>query len=159
MVSGTRLSWTHIALQAVVAGVAGGAIFQLYLWMTTILPAHGSIVTQWQWIASTVLGKAALTDRRFALAGLAIHALVSVGWAGGYAYLAATGPLANRRWIVSGIVYGLIVYTIMQTILLADNNFTYPPTPNAFLNAVAAHAVFFGIPVAYVVRVTQRRAS
>lgn len=159
MVSGTRVSWTHIIFQAIVAGIAGGALFGLYSWATTILPEHGSVAGSWQWIASTLFGKSALADSRFAPAGLAIAAIVSIGWAGGYAYLAATGPLANRRWVVSGLVYGLIVYAIMQTILLADDNFTYPPTPNAFLNALAAHAVFFGLPVAYVVRAMQRRAS
>ena len=146
-------------MQAIVAGLAGGALIELYLWITTILPAHGSMLAFWQWIASTVFGKAALTQPRYAAAGLVIHALVSIGWGGGYAYLAATAPAATRRWIVSGLVYGLIVYTIMQTILLADNNFTYPPTPNAFLNAVAAHAVFFGLPVAYVVHVMRQRAA
>jgi len=52
-----------------------------------------------------------------------------------------------------------VVYTLMQTILLADNNFTYPPTPNDFVNALFAHAVFFGLPVAYVVRVLQPRTA
>jgi hypothetical protein len=130
----------------------------VYVWLTTIVPAHGSILTMWQWIASTAFGKHALYDPQFAVVGAAMHLLVSIGWAGGYAYVAAVNPLANRRWAISGMVYGLIVYTIMQTILLADNNFTYPPNPNAFVNALIAHAVFFGLPVAYVVRLMQTRS-
>ncbi|MEO6836678.1 MAG: hypothetical protein ABI231_12345 [Candidatus Tumulicola sp.] len=157
MVSSERISWTRVLLQGVVAGVAGGILFDLYVWATTLLPVHESIATMWQWIASTALGKVALADPAYAAAGAAIHAIVGIGWAVGYAYVAAGRPSIDRRWIVSGPVYGLIVYTIMQTILLADNNFTYPPTPNAFVNALFAHAAFFGLPVAYVVHLLQPR--
>ncbi|HEY1655508.1 MAG TPA: hypothetical protein VGF86_10365 [Candidatus Tumulicola sp.] len=159
MVAPPRISWPRIAATAVVAGLAGGTLFDLYLWATTLVPAHQSVLAMWQWTASTVFGKGALTDPRFAAAGAVVNALVSVGWAGGYAYVASVNPLANRRWAMSGVVYGLIVYTIMQTILLADNNFTYPPNPNAFVNALVAHAAFFGLPVAYVVRAMGRTSA
>ncbi len=157
MISRPRVSWGHVAFQAVAAGIAGGALFNLYVWVTTLLPQHGGIVARWQWVASTALGKVAFTDPAYAFAGAAIALVAGIAWAAGYAYLAATLPAATRRWIVSGIVYGLIVYTIVQVILLADNNFTYPPTPNAFINGVFACVAFFGLPVAYVVRVLQTR--
>ncbi|MGA8535129.1 MAG: hypothetical protein WB615_13555 [Candidatus Tumulicola sp.] len=157
MLSRSRISWGNVLLHGLAAGVVGAFTFDLYLWATTLLPNHAGILTLWQWIASTALGKVALTDPAYAFAGAALHAIVSIGWACGYAYIAATRPATTRRWVVSGIVYGLIVYTIMQVILLADGNFTYPPTPNAFVNAVLAHAIFFGLPVAYVVRILQPR--
>jgi hypothetical protein len=157
MISSPRISWGRILFQAVAAGIAGGVLIDFYLWATTLLPQRTGIVVMWQWVASTVLGKVALANPAYAVAGAAIHAIVSIGWAGGYAYIAATRPAATQRWVVSGIVYGLIVYTIVQVILLADNNFTYPPTPNAFINALIACAVFFGLPVAYVVRALQPR--
>ncbi len=159
MISRPRISWGHLAFRAVVAGIAGGVLFDLYVWVTTLLPQHTGIVTMWQWVASTALGKVAFTDPAYAFAGAAIVLVAGIAWAAGYAYLAATRPAATRQWIVSGIVYGLIVYTIVQVILLADNNFTYPPTPNAFINGVFASAVFFGLPVAYVVRVLQARTN
>lgn len=159
MVLRARPAWGRILSEAVIAGVAGGILLDAYLWATTLVPVHGSILMTWQWIASTVLGKVALSDPAYAVAGALIHAIVSIGWAGGYAYIAATRPAATRRWVEAGIVYGLVVYTLMQTILLADNNFTYPPTPNDFVNALFAHAVFFGLPVAYVVRVLQPRTA
>ena len=157
MASSARPSWARILSQAVIAGIVGGILFDFYLWATTLLPVHGSILSLWQWIASTVVGKVAFTDPTYAVAGAVLHAIVSVGWAGGYAYVAATRPAATRQWVASGFVYGLIVYTLMQTILLADNNFSFPPDPNSFVNALVAHAVFFGIPVAYVVHVLQPR--
>jgi hypothetical protein len=152
-----RVSWSRIFVQALVAGIAGAILIDLYLWVTTLLPHHAGIGVIWRFIASTVLGKSALTAPGSALIGACIHLIVSLGWAGGYAYIATAHPATTQRWLVAGIVYGLVVYTIMQVILLADNNFTYPPTPNAFLNALVAHAVFFGLPVAYIVHVMQRQ--
>lgn len=159
MTSSLRVSWTRVALAGVVAGLIGGAVFELYLWATTLVPAHQSIADLWQWIASTAFGKAALTEPGYASAGLAIHAIVSIGWAGAFAYVAAVNPTAARRWALAGPVYGVIVYSVMQTILLVDNNFIYPPNPNAFVNDLIAHAVFFGLPVAYIVHLFAPRSS
>lgn len=152
MTANVKIPWGRVATQALLAGLAGAVVFDLYLWLTTLLPHGASIAGLWQWIASTVLGKPALANPNAAPLGVAIHLIVSIGWAGGYAYIAAAHPATTRRWLVAGIVYGLIVYTIMQVILLADGNFTYPPTPNDFVNALIAHALFFGVPVALVVR-------
>lgn len=157
MLSSPPVSWNRIVAQALLAGIAGAVAIDLYLWLTPLVPHPTGIDAIWRWIASTVLGKAALTQPQSAWAGVTIHVLVSIGWAGGYAYVAATRPATTRNWLVAGIVYGLIVYVIMQAILLADNNFIFPPTPNAFVSAVIAHTIFFGLPVAYVVHVLQVR--
>jgi len=159
MNSSIRVSWTRIAVVGIVAGLIGATTFDLYLWATTLAPAHQTIGGLWQWVASTAFGKGALVNPAYAVVGAAMHAVVSIGWAGGFAYVAAANPLAARRWVPAGLVYGIVVYALMQTILLADNNFTYPPNPNAFLNAVVAHAAFFGLPVAFTVQAMQRRES
>lgn len=140
------------------AGLAGGVIIDAYLWLTTLLPTHTPITSMWQFVASTAFGKGAFADPAYAWAGLAIHLLVGTGWGIGYAYVAATRPSIVARWAVAGIVYGIVVYVIMSIILLADNNFTYPPTIDAFLNAVIAHALFFGVPVAFIVGRSSRRS-
>ena len=147
-----RTPWARMAAQALLAGLAGAVLIDGYLFLTKLLPQGESIAGLWRWIASTVLGKAALADPNAAAIGAALHLLVSIGWAAGYVYIANSHPATTRRWFVAGIVYGLIVYTIMQVILLADGNFIYPPNPNAFVNDLIAHALFFGVPVAFVVR-------
>jgi uncharacterized membrane protein YagU involved in acid resistance len=154
-----RLPWGAIVSRGLAAGITGAIAIDAYLWLTTLLPVHAPITTIWQWVASTAFGKGALADPVFVWVGLAMHLLVSAGWGIGYAYIAATRPSVTARWPVAGIVYGIVVYAIMSIILLADNNFTYPPTINAFLNAVAAHAVFFGVPVAFVVDRWRRRSA
>ena len=151
MVTKVTVAWGTVAKQALLAGMAAGAIIECYLWFTTMLPAHASILASWQWIASTAVGPVALANPSFAWLGLALHFIVSIGWAGGYAYLAQLQPSLNARWPISGVVYGLVVLVFMNVLLVGAHAFTFPDSPNAFLNELVAHGVFFGLPLAYVV--------
>ena len=152
MATSRTLSWSSIIGQAVVAGIVAGFFIEAYLWATTILPVHGSLLQSWQWVASTVIGKQAFSGTSFAWLGLLIHLCVAIGWAGGYAYLAASRPYMNQRWWISGPIYGFVVYMFMQIVLLGDNNFVWPASLPGFFNyAVGAHVIFFGLPLAFVV--------
>lgn len=159
MASSAAVPWGRVATAALAAGVTGAVTIDLFLWFATVLPVHGSMLGVWQFIASTALGKVAFSSTSYAAIGLAMHVAVSVGWAGGYAYLSSTRPFMNERWPISGLIYGVVVYLLMQIVLLVDNNFVYPPNPNAFVIAVIAHTAFFGLPVAYVVHALFRRAA
>lgn len=138
--------------RAVLAGIAGGILLDLYLWLTTVLPAHQSVAAALQYVSSTVFGSVAYGSDSYAVAGAAISLLVSIGWAGGYAYFTNAQPATNRHWLVAGAAYGLIVYVLMQLLLLGSGRLIPPANPTELVNAVAAYVVFFGIPVAYVVR-------
>lgn len=144
-------NWASIVKQGAAAGVVGAVTIELYLYLTTILPAHQSLLEAWRWIASAALGRAALTTPNDAWLGLLFHVCVSVGWAGGYAYFAQSRPFVNARWFVSGVGYGVVVYVFMQVLLLGVGELVPPPTPLDLLNALAAHTLFFGVPVAFVV--------
>ena len=150
-------NWGRIATQALVAGIAGGFLIELYRYLTTFLPQHTGLMAAWQWIASVAIGPVALTNPSFAWFGLLAHAVVSIGWAGGYAYFAQTQPFVNARWPLSGLVYGLVVYFFMQILLLGARAFVFPATAVILLNALVAHAVFFGLPVALVVARMSRK--
>jgi hypothetical protein len=150
MSSVARTDWGAIALRGIAAGIAGGILIEAFLYVTAILPAHGTLAGQWTWIASTVLGKAAFTMPSAWAIGLLLHVLVAIGWAVGYAYLDATTPAIAARPAISGVIYGIFVYVMMQIVLLGDNAFHWP-TAVEFLDAVVAHAIFYGLPVALVV--------
>jgi uncharacterized membrane protein YagU involved in acid resistance len=149
-----KRNWRLIFKQAVVAGILAGITLEAYLLLTTVFPVHGSVVQTWQWIASAAFGEIAYSSPSYALVGLVCHFIVSIAWAGGYAYLAQQQPFMNQRWIISGLVYGLIVYLFMDILLLGVRLFV-PPSPLMLINVLIAHCVFFGLPVAFV---TQRLA-
>lgn len=153
--TGTR-NWNLIVRQALLAGLGAGVCMEIYLLLTTVVPAHGSVVQTWQWIASAALGQVAFSSPTYAIVGLIVHFCVSIAWAGGYAYLAQQQTFMNQRWLISGIVYGFVVYIFMDLILLGVRMFV-PPPPLGLVNAVIAHCIFFGVPLAYVTARTSAR--
>jgi uncharacterized membrane protein YagU involved in acid resistance len=151
MASTPPVNWARVIREAIAAGITGGIIIEIYLYLTTVLPAHGSLLIMWQGIASAAIGNVAHSSISYAWLGLVIHFIVSIGWAGGYAYFSQTQAFVDRRWAISGLVYGIIVYFFMQLLLIGARAWVEPPTPLDALNALIAHMVFFGIPVAFVV--------
>jgi uncharacterized membrane protein YagU involved in acid resistance len=147
-----RSQWGRIAIQAIVAGFAGGICTDIYLWATTVAPVHGDMMQLWQWVASAVVGKIAFTSASYAWLGLVAHFAVAIAWAGGYAYLAASRPFMNERWYISGPAYGAVVYLFMQLVLLGAGAFVWPSSYLGFVNLLlGAHMLFYGLPVALVV--------
>ncbi len=146
-----KRNWNEIFRQAIVAGVIAGILIQAYLIVTTVLPSHMTVLQEWQWIASAAIGDVAFTNTGYAWLGLLVHFIVSIGWAGGYAYLAQQQQFMNRRWYISGPVFGFVVYIIMDIVLLGARKFVPPATPSALLNVLIAHCLFFGLPLAFVV--------
>ena len=152
----TSSSWSRILIQALAAGIVGGALLDAYLLFTPLASAHPGILQMWTWIASTVGGKTMFANPDAPWIGLGVHTVTSIVWAGAYAYVAAQQPFVRRRWYISGPVYGLVVYLVMQLVLLVSGNFEYPHSPDDFVSALIGHAVFFGLPVAFVVNALGR---
>jgi uncharacterized membrane protein YagU involved in acid resistance len=150
------ISWSRIVIQALAAGIVGGALIDMYLWFTPLASQHPGILGIWTWVASTVGGKTMFANPNAPWIGLGVHAATSIVWAGAYAYVAAQQAFVRRRWYISGPVYGLVIYLVMQLVLLVSGNFEYPHSPDDFVSALIAHAVFFGLPVAFVVNVLDR---
>ncbi len=145
-------NWGLIVRQAIIAGFIGGLIMEAYL----LIVAHTNPIPAWQWIASAAIGDVALTSTSYAWLGLLVHFIVSMGWAGGYAYLAHDRPYMNQRWLISGLVYGLVVYVFMDLVLLGARKLV-PPSPVEFISALVAHCLFFGVPVAFVTAKLDKR--
>lgn len=147
----SSVSWPRVIRTAIVAGIVAGIVIDLYLYLVTVLPGGGTPIAMWQYVASTLLGAnraIAFTSPVYAVLGLLVHFIVSIGWAGGYGYLAQQHPFMNQRWLISGLIYGLVVYFFMQLLLLGSGNFAWPPTPLGWVIPIVGHMVFFGVPLA-----------
>lgn len=155
MATAAPINWARVLRAGVVAGLAGAIAIDLFLYAAMVAPRHGSMLGVWAAVAATGMGKSALQNPAAPWIGLFMHVCVSVGWACGYAYMAQTRDGINRNWIVSGVVFGIVVMVAMQIVLVAANAFALPKVPEFFITLVA-HTVFFGLPVAAVVRALER---
>jgi hypothetical protein len=152
MASVAPLNWGRIITSGVVAGLGGGAGFNLCLYLISLLPGHPSVLSMWQFAASTALGKSALASPSSAWIGVALIFAASIGWAIGYAYTAHTRPAINKQPPISGFIFGLIVYVVMQFVLFSVQALKVPDIMSVYLGILAC-TVFFGIPIATIARV------
>jgi uncharacterized membrane protein YagU involved in acid resistance len=136
----------------VIAGAVGGILFSAYFVLVALAITHSvDFIRPSQFDASAVVGKVAFTDPRYALLGIAVHFTLSIAWAVGYAYAAVQTPQVRAQPIVSGIVYGIIVYVAMLLVQVAAGVFV-PPNTVMLVESLIAHTVFFGLPVAFITR-------
>jgi hypothetical protein len=134
----------------ILAGLVGGVLIDAYLLAVGAL-SHGLTPAQlYMFVASGLIGKAAYAFPGTVALGAAMHLVISAGWGVGYAYAALGSPQLLARPLISGIVFGLFVYLIMQ-IVEALTGIWHVPSANDAFTAIVAHSLFFGIPVAYVV--------
>jgi hypothetical protein len=137
---------------AIIAGSAGSVTLLACLAALARVgePASGSTLAGiFQFDASALVGKAAYTSDAFVALGAGLHLLVALGWAVGYGWAAERQPQLLSRPLISGTVFGFIVYFAMQFMLFAANVYHNPSLPE-FEAGLIAHAAFYGIPVALI---------
>lgn len=138
----------------IVAGIIGGILIDAFL-----VIANGTTpVVFWQYVASGFIGKAAYSAGSYAILGAVVHFAVSAIWGGIYALVAQSGrPSLVNRPILSGVVFGLIVWATMLLARAAVHSYQ-PPVGKALVVALIAHCIFFGLPIALYVSNAARKA-
>lgn len=149
-VTAPSLDWGKILSQGAIAGIAGGIALALFLFVALgLLPVHLTPVQ-----ILTADGHYVHADSP--VVGLLAHLVVSALWGIGYAYVAATRPSAVANPWLAGVVYGAIVWLLMQFILILGA--VWPGlAPIGFAVQIVGHTLFFGIPVAFTTRALARR--
>ena len=105
-------------------------------------------------IASGLLGPPALQGGPATAAlGLALHFVIATGAAAVYFFAARRLPALVRRAIPCGILDGVAVYAVMQTVVLPLSRVTQrPPRLSAVMTMIAIHILCVGLPIALVTR-------
>jgi len=149
-VTSTPLDWGKVLSQGAVAGIVGGIVLALFLFIALgLMPVH---LTPLQIL--TADAHSIHADNPYV--GLLARLVVSALWGIGYAYVAATRPAAVESPWLAGVVYGAIVWLLMQFILILGA--VWPGlSPVGFALQIVAHTLFFGIPVAFTARALARR--
>lgn len=107
-----------------------------------------------QGIAFGLIGRIAFTQgTRSAALGLLLHFLIATTWAAIYLLASRQFPLSRHPWI-SGTLYGIIVYTVMNYVVLPLSHVGLRPLPPLvpLLNGVGALIVCIGLPLAFIAR-------
>ena len=107
-----------------------------------------------QWPASNVLGLAAFAQgTTSAVAGVLIHYVIGLVWAGTYVYLFARRRVVDLHPALNGALFGACVWFVM-TFLVEPLGVGPHLEAGALsiLSQIFANVVCFGIPLALVVR-------
>jgi len=149
-VNATPLDWGKVLSQGAIAGIVGGIVLALFLFIALgLMPIH---LTPLQIL--TADAHYVRADNPYV--GLLAHLVVSILWGIGYAYVAASRPAAVESPWLAGVVYGLIVWLLMQFILILGA--VWPGVSlTGFVLQIVAYTLFFGIPVAFTARALARR--
>ena len=107
-----------------------------------------------QSIATGFLGQLAYHDGAISASfGLILHYLIAFAVAGTYMYVSGELPL-HRKPILSGAIYGVVVYCVMNYIVIPISNF-YPQPHFAvrpLINGIIGHILLIGIPLGLIAK-------
>jgi uncharacterized membrane protein YagU involved in acid resistance len=112
-----------------------------------------------QYIASGALGTAAFGGGAMtAAAGLALHFGIAFAAAAAYVVASRRWPLLLSRPVACGIVYGVVVYAVMQLVVLPLSRVTRgTPTWSSIVTMVVIHITCVGLPISLLAWQSMRR--
>lgn len=135
-------------------GLVAGTLDGLDAVITSIV--RGSTPARmFQGIASGLFGREAFAGGLpMSALGAAIHFFIAFAAATVFALAATRLPFLTRRWLLSGIVFGLCVLVVMRYIVIPLSAIGWPApfTTFALVNQLFAHTLLVGLPIAFFTR-------
>ena len=108
-----------------------------------------------QTVASGLLGESAYSGgAATAVLGLVLHFLMALLLAGIFVAVSRQGAFLTRHAVVSGALFGVIVFLGMRLVVLPLSAFPHPVTfrPLASALDLLSHMFLFGVPIALAAR-------
>ncbi len=107
-----------------------------------------------QGTASGVLGQQAFAGGfRSAVLGLLLHFIIAFAAAGTYYVVSRVASFLTRRPILSGLLYGALVYFFMHLIVLPLSRVPFgDPPAHIAAGLLLIHMLFVGLPISLAVR-------
>jgi hypothetical protein len=145
---------THATLRAIVIGGSVAAALDIFF-AISFSAYHGLSVTRvLQSVASGVLGKASYSGGAATAAlGLVLHFAMAYGFASAFLVASQWIQILVRRPVLSGALFGVLVFLVMRLMVLPLSAFPHPVTfkPVATVLDLLSHMFFFGVPIALAV--------
>lgn len=136
------------------AGLLAGTLDILAACTHAYLTSNVSPAAVLRFVASGVFGKAAFSGGLpMALAGLLIHFLIALAWASIFYLLYPSIRKISNNWIINGLVYGVIVWSVMNLVAVPLSSAPAGPIkfPNAFI-AMGILILCIGLPISWIVQ-------
>jgi hypothetical protein len=112
-------------------------------------------VNVFKFIASGVFGKEAFAGgMMMGTWGILFHYLIAVGWAIGLFLLYPRIPILQKNKFVTGFVYGVVIWLIMNLVVLPLSNVSMRPGPKEITSIIEGMAVLIvcvGLPITWIV--------
>lgn len=148
------MSRNPAAFAILVGGSIAGVLDITYA-MTFSVLRGGTAVQLLQTVASGLLG-ASSYDGGIATAalGLFLHFLLAFMFAAAFFVAGRRHRILTRHAVASGVLYGLVVFAIMNFLVLPLSAFPHPVTfsPLATVTDLLSHMLFVGLPIAFATR-------
>ncbi|HZL29168.1 MAG TPA: hypothetical protein VFC39_21765 [Acidobacteriaceae bacterium] len=144
-----------LAKPILIAGLVAGVLDISDALLFYGLHSHVPPVRLLQGIAAGLIGKSSFSDGLSTAAlGLAMHFSIATFWAAVFIIAARSLPVLRRHAAASGVVYGLIVYAVMNYLVLPHTHARPLPTAASItvLNGVCAIVFCVGLPIALINR-------
>lgn len=138
-----------------VAGLVAGSLDILDPMVFYSIHSHVPAERILQSIASGVFGRAAYSGGwPVALLGLLIHFCIAIAWAALFVIAARYVPVLREHAVPAGLIYGFVVYAVMNFIVLPHSRAVSQPShiPIVLFHAVCAIVFLVGLPIALINR-------
>ncbi len=138
--------------------IVGNTTITIYLVLEAAVARHVPVLAGLrgllQWDASNGLGAAAFSGGwNSALLGLLMDIVVSILWAIVFVIALREIPIVRRCPVVSGLLFGAGVMVVMLYLIVPLGHARRMSNDaSAIINALVAHTIFFGLPIALVAR-------
>ena len=141
-----------------IGGIVAGILDISYAFIFSYLRSGRSPVFVLQSVASGAFGRSAYQGgMKIAALGLAFHFLIATAATAVYVLASRILPFLLSHWIVSGFIYGVCVYAVMNCIVLrvsAIHATTWPWSypKSVLIGGLLIHMFGIGLPIALVAR-------
>jgi hypothetical protein len=137
----------------VMAGLVAGLLDGSAATIQTFIVSGKGIGRVFPYVASGVFGTDALNGgTNMIIAGIVFHMMIAMTWAVLFFYLYPFFSRLTKNWVLLGLGYGILVWTIMNRVVVPlSNTPKFPFDLGRALIAASILMAFIGLPISFFV--------
>jgi hypothetical protein len=131
----------------IAAGFIAGSLDAL---AAIFILSHGNASAIFRFISSGIYGKTAFTSSGMVQLGIVLHYFIAYCFTAFYFLVCKYVVFLNKNILVSAVVYGLFIYTIMNIVVFSFSNVTISPrTVTGVTKNLVILMICIALPIVY----------